>query len=53
MKLLDKLSSWFGRRPPTEEEIAARTEAEALREQVRDEEAAQKAAFDANWPGQP
>jgi hypothetical protein len=48
MNVLDKLKSWLQRRPPTEEEIAARTEAEVIREQVRDEEASHKAAFDSN-----
>lgn len=53
MKILDKLRNLVQGRPPTEEEIAARTEAEVLREQVRAEEASHKAAVDANWPGRP
>jgi hypothetical protein len=53
MKFLDKLRSLARRRPPTEEEIAARTEAEVIREQVREEVAAHKATFDANFPGRP
>jgi hypothetical protein len=53
MKILDKLRSLVQGRPPTEEEIAARTEAEVIREQVREEEASHQATFDANWPGRP
>jgi hypothetical protein len=50
MKIVDKIRSWFRRRPPSGEEIAARTEAEVLREQVREEEARHKSAMDTNWP---
>jgi hypothetical protein len=50
MKIVEKIKSWFSRRPPTGEEIAARTEAKVLREQVREEEARHKSAQDTNWP---
>jgi hypothetical protein len=53
LNVLDKLNSWLQRRPPTEEEVAARTEAEVIREQVREEEASHKATFHANFPGRP
>ena len=50
MKIVDKIKSLFSRRPPTAEEITARTKAEVLREQVREEEARHKSAMDTNWP---
>jgi hypothetical protein len=34
MKIKDKIRSLLGRRPATDEELAARKEAEALREQI-------------------
>jgi hypothetical protein len=48
MTILDKLRNLVRARPPTEEEIAARTEAAVVREQVREEEASHKAALDSN-----
>jgi hypothetical protein len=53
MKISDKIKSLVQRRPPTEEELAARAEAESIREQIRQEEASQKSAVDANFPGRP
>jgi hypothetical protein len=37
MKLIDKLKDLFRGRPPTEEELAARAESEAIRERARNE----------------
>jgi len=51
MKIGEKIKSMFSREPPTEEELAARAEAETAREQIREEEARHKAAADANFPG--
>jgi hypothetical protein len=39
MKLRDKVKNLFRRRPLTEEELAARAEAESLREQLREQAA--------------
>jgi hypothetical protein len=39
VKLTDKLKDPFRRRPPTEEELAARAESEAIREHARNESA--------------
>jgi hypothetical protein len=53
MKIGEAIKSLFHRQPPTEEELEARAEAEARREQISQEKAARKAAADANWPGRP
>jgi hypothetical protein len=39
MKIRDKVKSLFRKRPPTEEELAARAEAESLREQLSEQAA--------------
>jgi hypothetical protein len=39
MKIRERIKSLLRRRPLTAEKLAARTEAESLREQIRDEKA--------------
>jgi len=50
MRLLDRIRSWFRRRPPTGEEVAARAEADVFHEQVLEEETRHKPAADSNRP---
>jgi hypothetical protein len=51
MKITDKVKSLIRRRPPTEEELAARAETERERGKIRDEVARQMNARGASgWP---
>lgn len=48
--VVEAIKQLFRRRPPTQEELAAQAEAEAVREQIRLEEASHKSASDTNRP---
>lgn len=50
MSISDSIRSLFRRRPLSEEERAARAEAESEREQIRQEQALHKAEADAQIP---
>jgi hypothetical protein len=39
MKISERIKSLFRRQPPTAEELAARAEAESMRDQIRENEA--------------
>jgi hypothetical protein len=50
MKLTDMIKTLFGRQPATDEQLAARAEVEAIREQTRQDTAATVSAIDKNFP---
>jgi hypothetical protein len=39
MKISERIKGLLGRQPPTAEELAARAEAESIRDQIREDEA--------------
>ena len=51
MTIVDKIKNLFRRRPPTEEELAARADVEHMREHMREEAASQRSGKGATgWP---
>ena len=51
MKISERIKSLFRREPATPEELAARAEAQSVRDQIRENEAALKPQVDARLGG--
>jgi hypothetical protein len=51
MKISQRIKSLYRRQPPTGEELAARAEAESLRDQIRENEAVLKPQIDERLGG--
>jgi hypothetical protein len=51
MKVSERVKSLFRRQPPTAEELAARAEAESVRDQIRENEAVLKPQIDERLGG--
>jgi len=51
MKISERIKSPFRPQPATAEELAARTEAESVREQIREDEAALRNELNAQFRG--
>jgi hypothetical protein len=51
MKISERVKTLFRRQPPTAEELAARAEAESVRDQIRENEAVLKPQIDERLGG--